>query len=213
MTERLGIFGGTFDPPHIGHQILAAEAQHQLELKKVLWVLTPDPPHKRGLVVTPVATRIEMVEAAIADSADFEISRVEIDRSPPHYAVDTLRRLSQSYPQSQLVYLMGGDSLYDLPNWHLPKQFLAECHKLGVMRRPGDLINLNRLESQIPGIIQKVAFVDAPLLEIASSQIRSRIRLEQPFRYYLPLAVFRIIQEYGLYRNPGGTLHDHTPNP
>ncbi|MCX8025419.1 MAG: adenylyltransferase/cytidyltransferase family protein, partial [Thermanaerothrix sp.] len=91
--SRLGIFGGTFDPPHVGHLILASEAADQLHLDRVLWVLTPDPPHKRGQPITPLAIRLKLVMAAIQEDPLFELSRVEIDRPGPHYAVDTLRIL------------------------------------------------------------------------------------------------------------------------
>ena len=199
MNEKIGIFGGTFDPPHIGHQILAAEALHHLELDRVLWVVTPEPPHKRQREITPLLNRLEMVRAAISDCTSFQISSVEIDRPPPHYAVDTVRLLRKQHPGAALTYLMGGDSLYDLPRWYEPQQFVAACHSLGVMRRPGDAVNLNELETQIPGIIPKIQFVEAPLLEISASQIRSRIRQRKPFRYYLPTSVFQIIREHNLY--------------
>lgn len=199
--NRIGIFGGTFDPPHVGHLILASEAADQLQLERVLWVLTPDPPHKQGLPITPLPIRLAMVEAAIEDNPLFEISRVEIERPGPHYAVDTMRLLHQSYPDSALIYLIGGDSLRDLPTWHRPQDFLALCDGLGVMRRPGDQVDLSRLEAVLPGLRQKVLFVDAPLLEISSSQIRQRIAQGRAYRYYLPPRVYAIIEEYRLYRS------------
>jgi nicotinate-nucleotide adenylyltransferase len=200
MAETLGIFGGTFDPPHVGHQILAAEALHQLKLDKVLWVLTPDPPHKQQQPITQLSVRLQMVMAAIADEPAFEISRVEIDRPSPHYAVETVRLLQDQFPGERLVYLMGGDSLHDLPTWFAAPDFVGACHALGVMRRPGDQIDLSHLERQTPGITSKIQFIEAPLLEIAASQIRSRIRLGHPFRYYLPPTVYEIIQHTNLYR-------------
>ena len=199
MIEKIGVFGGTFDPPHIGHQILAAEALHHLELDRILWVLTPEPPHKRQRDIAPLANRLKMVQAAISDCPSFQISRVEIDRSPPHYAVDTVRLLQKQHPNAELTYLMGGDLLYDLPIWFDPQKFVTACHTLGVMRRPGDAVNLNELETKIPGISLKIQFVEAPLLEISASQIRSRIRQKKPFRYYLPNSVYQIIREHNLY--------------
>lgn len=199
MIERLGIFGGTFDPPHVGHQILAAEAMYQLRLEKVLWVLTPDPPHKRDRAITPLFIRLEMVQAAITDCPKFGLSRVEIDRPSPHYAADTIRLLREQYQGSQIVYLMGGDSLNDLSNWYDCQKFVTNCHILGVMRRPKDEIDLDWLETQIPGITPKVRFFKAPLLEIAASQIRAKIRQGSPFRYYLPPPVYQIIKEHNLY--------------
>ena len=133
---RVGIFGGTFDPPHVGHLILAAEARDQLGLDRVLWVVTPDPPHKAGRTITPLLTRLDLVEAAICQDSQFEISRAEIDRPGPHYSVDTVEILARTYPQAELFYLMGGDSLHDLPTWKRPRQFIAALDGIGVMRRP-----------------------------------------------------------------------------
>lgn len=198
---KIGIFGGTFDPPHLGHLILAAEAQAQLELDRLLFVLTPSPPHKQSRTITPIEIRLEMVQSAIMDNPAFELSRVDIDRPPPQYAVDTVRSLGQTFPEAELVYLMGGDSLQDLPTWNRPREFVRACHYLGVMRRPGDHIDLTDIESQIPGIGAKVLFVDAPLLEISSSEIRQRVARSRPYRYFLPLPVYNIIQTRHLYQN------------
>ncbi len=195
----LGVFGGTFDPPHLGHLILAQEAQSQLGLDKVLWVLTAGPPHKTGLVITALQHRLDMLSAATCDNPDFEISRVDIDRSAPHYAVDTVRLIARSHPEAELIYLMGGDSLHDLPTWFKPNEFVQACDAIGVMARPGEQVPLDSLERQIPGIARKVRFVEAPLLEIASSDIRARVAQGRPFRYYLPPAVYQIILDRKLY--------------
>jgi nicotinate-nucleotide adenylyltransferase len=197
---RIGIFGGTFDPPHLGHLILAAEARRQLNLERVLWVVTPDPPHKTGRAITPLAARLKLVEAAICQDSQFEISRVEIDRPGPHYSVDTVRLLAQMYPLAELFYLMGGDSLHDLPGWIRPRDFLAALAGIGVMRRPQDFVDLPRLERVLPGIIARVHFVDAPLLEISSSSVRERVANGRHFRYFLPERVYTLVEEMGLYR-------------
>jgi nicotinate-nucleotide adenylyltransferase len=198
---RIGIFGGTFDPPHLGHLILAGEARYQLKLDKLLFVLTPIPPHKRDHTVTPLEDRLAMVEAALADNPAFELSRVEIDRPGPHYTVETMRLLRKEYPDDTLIYLMGGDSLRDLPvDWYKPDEFVAACDYLGVMRRPKDKIDLIALEESIPGISKKIEMMNAPLLEIASHQIRRRVAEGRPYCYYLPAAVCQIIQEKKLYQ-------------
>jgi nicotinate-nucleotide adenylyltransferase len=197
---RLGIFGGTFDPPHLGHLILAAEAQTQLGLDRVLFVLTADPPHKQEHAITPVEDRLAMLAAAIQGQAIFELSRVEIDRPGPHYAVDTLRLLAKEHKGNQLVYLIGGDSLRNLPDWDRAQEFIAACAALGAMRRPGTRIDLADLELALPGLTAKLEFVDAPLLEISSSEIRERVRDGGHYRFYLPGAVYQIIQEKGLYK-------------
>jgi nicotinate-nucleotide adenylyltransferase len=198
--QSMGIFGGTFDPPHLGHLILAAEARAQLGLERLLWVLTPDPPHKQGQSIAPLEQRLEMVKLAIADDPQFEISSVELNRPGPHYALDTVRILAEQNPGVNLVYLMGGDSLRDLPHWHCPTDFVSACHLIGVMRRPGDTVELSVLEDSLPGLTAKVRFVDAPLLEIAAREVRSRIADGRPFRYFLPERVYKYIDSHGLYR-------------
>jgi nicotinate-nucleotide adenylyltransferase len=196
---RVGIFGGTFDPPHVGHLILAAEACDQMGLDLVLWVVTPDPPHKAGRTITPLLTRLDLVKAAICQESQFEISRVEIDRAGPHYSADTVEILARTYPQAELFYLMGGDSLHDLPTWKRPRQFIAALDGIGVLRRPGYSVNLLRLEQVLPGITEKVHFFDTPLVEISSSSIRERAAAGKHFRYFLPELVFQLIQTVGLY--------------
>lgn len=197
---RIGIFGGTFDPPHLSHLILAEEAMHQMSLDQLLFVLTPDPPHKQDQLITAAADRLAMLEAAIGDNGKFEISRVEIDRPGPHYTVDTVHLLQNQYPEAKLIYLMGGDSLRELPTWSRGKEFLQACDGIGVMRRLGDNIDLNSLEPDLPGVSEKVEFIDAPLLEIASHQIRRRIAEGRPYRYYLSPAVVTLILKRGLYQ-------------
>ena len=198
---RLGVFGGTFDPPHIGHLILATEAQYQLKLERVLWVLTPWPPHKTGQAVTPSAVRFELLQATLEGNPDFELSRVDIDRPAPHYAVDTVALLRRAYPGAELVYLMGGDSLADLPKWHTPGAFVLACDEIGVMRRPGRRYNLPELEQILPGVTARVRFIQAPRLEISSTRLRGKIAGGQSCRYYFLPAVYRLIQTRGLYRN------------
>ena len=200
---RLGVFGGTFNPPHIAHAILAAEAQEQLGLERMFWVLTPDPPHKQGQSITPLDIRLALIKAAIADNPAFELSRVEIDRPGPHYAVDTVQILQKKYPQAEIFYLIGGDSLRDLPTWRDPQGLVARLAALAVMRRPGDQVDLAHLEEIIPGLMQKVIFIQAPLLEISASQIRERISSGRNYRYYLLPRVYELVERYHLYRKNG----------
>ncbi|MFN2199136.1 MAG: nicotinate-nucleotide adenylyltransferase [Anaerolineales bacterium] len=200
---RLGVFGGTFDPPHLGHLILAMECRWQLQLARVLWVLTPTPPHKNDYPITPLDQRLELVQAAIQSDPGFKLSTVDIDRPPPHYAADTLFLLQKQYPGAELVYLMGGDSLNDLPDWHTPQVFVERAAEIGVMRRPGEAHDLSAVENSIPGLSAKVRFVEAPLLEISSSKIRARLAAGAPYRYYLPESVYALIASQNLYlRSP-----------
>jgi nicotinate-nucleotide adenylyltransferase len=196
---RLGIFGGTFDPPHSGHLILADEAHSQLELDRIHWVLTPFPPHKQDIHITPLEDRLTMLQSVIRDEPTYEISWVEIERDGPHYAVDTMNILRDIYPKAELIYLMGGDSLDDLPTWHRPVAFVTACDELGVMGRPGSEPDLRTLEQKIPGVREKFRLVESPVIDISSSDIRTRVATGRPFRHYLPLEVYQIILERGLY--------------
>jgi nicotinate-nucleotide adenylyltransferase len=200
LHERVGLFGGTFDPPHVGHLILASEAKSQLELNRVLWTVTPDPPHKQDQSITPLEHRLAMVKLAIQDNPSFELSDIELERPGPHYTVDTIRLLAKENPNAEIVPIIGGDSLHDLPTWHQPQELLYAAHWVGVMRRPGEETNLQALERELPGISSKVHYVDAPLLEIASREIRDRVATGKPFRYYLPLPVYKYINEHQLYQ-------------
>ena len=198
---RLGIFGGTFDPPHVGHQILAAEACEQHELDRVLWMLTPNPPHKQGHRITALDKRLQLVNAAIAGNDRFELSRIEIDRPPPHYSVESVYLLKEKHPDAELIFLVGGDSLIDIHSWHEPRTLVNVLDGIGIMCRPGEEIELRQLEAHTPGISDKLLFIDAPLLEISSSEIRKRVRSGVSYRYYLPPAVYELVVEHGLYRN------------
>lgn len=197
---RIGVFGGTFDPPHLGHLILADEALNQLHLDRLLWVIAASPPHKQVQEVSPLVQRLELVQAAISVEPEFELSRVDIDRPGPHFTLDTVKIISQQYPGDEIIYIMGGDSLRDLPNWYKPTELIQACDWIGVMRRPDDEIHLPFLEKTLPGISQKIIFLDTPRLEISSSQIRKRILKNQPFRFYLPSTVYDLILKHGYYK-------------
>jgi nicotinate-nucleotide adenylyltransferase len=197
----IGVLGGTFDPPHLGHLILAAEAVHQLKLSKVLFVVTPSPPHKQGWIISSIADRLKMVEMAIELNNDFQISSVDIDRLPPHYAVDSMHILHQQYPNDRLFYLMGADSLRDLPTWHLAQEFVSSCDGIGVMQRSLDDLEMQELEMKLPGLQTKIIWLTAPRFDISSREIRERVRNQAPFRYFVTEKVYRYIIEKKLYRD------------
>ena len=200
MAGRIGVFGGTFDPPHFGHLLLAETAWQVLYLSQVLWVVTATPPHKKQEGISPISARIDMVSAAIDGNPKFVLSNAEIDRPGPHFSVDTLKFLRESHPNEGLVYLMGEDSLMNLPTWHSPAEFVAACDSIGVMSRPAVQVDLNSLEHQFPGIRSKVVFFDAPQVAISARAIRERIQRGQSSRYLLPESVADIIREHRLYR-------------
>jgi nicotinate-nucleotide adenylyltransferase len=198
--NRIGVFGGTFDPPHIGHLILAGEAVFQFDLSRLLWVLTPDPPHKQENPVTPLVHRLSMLQGMIARNPVFELSRLEMDRPGPHYTVDTIRLLAEQEPQADIVLLIGGDSLQDLPAWRLAPDLVTAVSKIGVMRRPGDFTDLPALEAILPGLTEKIQFIATLLQPVSSSELRRRIATGEMYRYYLPPSVYEYIETHHLYR-------------
>jgi nicotinate-nucleotide adenylyltransferase len=200
MAGLIGVFGGTFDPPHLGHIKLAQASVEDFELDKVLWVLTHNPPHKPDDPISPLDSRQAMVEAAIRDNAHFEFSRVDMDRPSPHYATGTMRSLRDKNPDGRYVYLMGEDSLRDLPAWHNPAEFISLCDMLGVMRRSDIMIDLDELEAVLPGIRAKVRFSHSRQVEISSTDIRQRVREGLPYEHLVPHEVAHLIHSLGLYK-------------
>lgn len=199
MPERIGIFGGTFDPPHLGHLILAESALAGFSLSRVLFVLNGDPPHKRAMTVSPVAHRLAMLTAAIGDNPRFELSRIEIDRPPPYYTFETLRQLRAQLPDAELIFLLGGDSLRDLPNWQQPEEILNQT-MIGVMQRPGERIYLDVLIERLPEVENRVILMEAPEIGIAARTLRRMVARGQSIRYQVPEAVLDYVQAHGLYK-------------
>ncbi len=196
--HALGIFGGTFDPPHVGHLILAESACDALNLSQVLFVPAADPPHKHNLAITPIQHRLAMLQIAIADNPRFAISDVDLARPGPHYTADTLRILHEQHANAALYFLLGGDSLHDLPTWREPDKIIAQA-KLAVVRRPGAALDLAKLEGQLPGIADCIVFVDAPIVGISATTLRERMRRGHSIRYQVPEAVERYIATNQLY--------------
>jgi nicotinate-nucleotide adenylyltransferase len=195
----IGVFGGTFDPPHHGHLILADTARDALNLERVLWAVTGDPPHKPDQPISPLPARLAMVRAAINADPFFEISRVDISRPAPHYSHETMRLLRRGRPDAQFAFLIGSDSLRDLPKWDKPALLVERVDLLGVMRRPGVDLDLEKLGRTIPGVRGKVTFFEAPFVGISGHEIRRRVRQGEAYRYLVPGSVARIIDAEGLY--------------
>ncbi len=196
---RIGVFGGTFDPPHFGHIRLAHAARDQLKLVRVLWVVAGQSPLKLDRQISPAEGRAEMVQAAIAGEPSFVLSRVDLDRPGPHYTVDTLKILAGETPGAELFFIIGEDSLRDLPRWRRPGE-LIKLAKLAVCGRPGVSANLENLESIIPGLPDRIVWISFDPLEIASSDIQRRRRDGRPVDDLLPAGVLDVIERAGLYR-------------
>lgn len=199
-TARLGIFGGTFDPPHYGHLIIATEVRHALALDRVLFLPAGRPPHKRGAAVSPAEHRVAMTRLAIAGDPAFALCLDDVERGGPSYTADTLEALARQYPGAELFFLMGEDSLRDLPTWRAPARILRAA-RLAVAARPGIATDLTALEQELPGISARVAFVPAPEIGIAARDLRARVAAGRPIRYQAPPAVEAYILAHSLYRS------------
>jgi nicotinate-nucleotide adenylyltransferase len=200
MARMTGVFGGTFDPPHLGHLLLAIEGLERLELEKVLWVLTPFPPHKPDFQISPIEIRMEMLGVVLRDEPEFQLSKADIDRDPPHYALGTMEWLEEKYPEGEFVYLMGSDSLRDLPTWYRPAEFVSKCKRLGVLQRPGIEVDLDKLEGKIPGLRSKMSYFHGPSIDITGRDIRQRVKLGRRYDHLLAPGVAEVIRTRGLYR-------------
>jgi nicotinate-nucleotide adenylyltransferase len=197
--DRVGILGGTFDPPHIGHLILAQHAIDALGLDQLLFVPAANPPHKQSDNKSPVEHRLAMLNLAIGDNPQFVMSRVDVDRPGPHYSVDMLRILTAEYPHSEMYFIMGGDSLRDLPTWYQPHEVIRLC-KITVMQRPQSSISIDMHHTVLPELAARMTIIDAPLIDISSSSIVARSSAGFSIRYLVPDAVLVYIKAHQLYR-------------
>lgn len=196
--ERLGILGGTFDPPHYGHLALAENGRVQLQLDRVFFVPAGRQPFKSRRSITPAHHRAALVQAAIAENPAFVLSRVDLTRPGPHYTADMLALLRREYSQAEIFFLMGGDSLADFAAWRDPAAIVQQA-RLAVMARPGYEPDLEALERAVPGLRERLVWLDAPHLGVSSSDLRRRARAGLPLRYLVPPPVEDYIHEHHLY--------------
>jgi nicotinate-nucleotide adenylyltransferase len=195
---KLGLLGGTFNPPHIGHLVCAQEACSQLGLDRVVWMPVYSPPHKEALDDPGVDARVELCRRAVAGDERFVVSRLEADIPGRSYTVDTLRRLHESSPEDELTFIMGGDMAHALPTWHEPEAVLSLA-TLGVAEREG--IRRADIVEQLAGLAgaDRIRFFDMPRIDISSSEIRRRMAAGRPIRYLVPEAVLACIESERLY--------------
>ncbi len=196
--RRVGILGGTFDPPHLGHLILAEYAVEALNLNCLLFVPAADPPHKQHEKNTPVAHRLAMLKLALGSNSRFTLSRVDVDRPGPHYSLDMVKIIQGQNPGAELYFVMGGDSLRDLPRWHRPAELVSLC-RLAVMHRPGDGARPYMHEDVLPGLSERVVMIDAPLIGISATEIVSRWQKGLSIRYLVPDAVLDYMTAHNVY--------------
>lgn len=197
LRQRIGFFGGTFDPIHHGHLILASYAASSAGLDRLLFAPVAVPPHK-DRKITDIDIRTEMLLLAIERDVRFALTTVDLDRDGPHYSADTLAILADRFPQSELYFLMGSDSYRDLPRWHEPMR-IFEHAKLLVGKRPNSSFDQEALWEALPLARTHTEFVDIPLIEISSTEIRQRVSDRLPIDYLVPRRVQDYIQANELY--------------
>jgi nicotinate-nucleotide adenylyltransferase len=196
VPERLGVFGGTFDPPHVGHLALAEWAREELGLDRVLFVPAGAPPHKRA-GRTPASRRLAMVRLAVRGNPAFAAEPMETRRRGPSYTVDTLRALAARHRGAKLWLLMGADMWATLGTWREPGA-IARLAAIAVAARPGS--RRARRPAALRGA--RVRWLGNPVLDVSSSAVRDRARAGRSLRYLVPDAVARYVAERGLYRRP-----------
>jgi nicotinate-nucleotide adenylyltransferase len=198
---KVGIMGGTFDPPHIAHLIIAEVARVRLELDKVIFIPAGDPWMKSAYTVTSAEKRVEMVSLAIATNPAFSLSRIEVNRPGPTYTIDTIEELSGEVGyDASLFLLLGWDSVADLSSWKAPCR-ISKMARIVAFPRPGfGKPDPAELEKIMPDIAERIVYIDEPYLSISSSCIRQRAKEGKSVRYLVPDTVWQYIVEYNLYK-------------
>jgi nicotinate-nucleotide adenylyltransferase len=198
---KLGILGGTFDPIHLGHLIIAEEAMSSLALDRIIFVPAGDPWMKADSNITSSQHRLAMVLAAIADNSAFKVSPVELERNGPSYTVETLEEMQEDYgAQTEFFFIIGADALKDFARWIQPERILELC-TLAVVGRPAqEALDLTPLERTLPGIGKRVVTVGDVAIGVSATDIRERVAEGRTVRYLVPPAVASYIQGNRLYK-------------
>ena len=200
---HIGILGGTFNPPHMGHLVMAQEALDQLGLDRVVFMPVATPPHKEAREDPGAEARVELCRLAVADDERFAVSELEIRRGGASYTVDTLRELHELQPEHDLTFIVGGDMAQSLPAWREPEAILALA-RLAVAEREGvRREDIARRLAPLHGG-DRVTFFDMPRIDVSSSAIRRRVAEGRPIRYLVPDAVADAIARHSLYRTAAG---------
>lgn len=199
--KRIGILGGTFDPPQVGHLILAEYTREALQLDHVLFVPVADHPQKKDTTRLTIRHRLAMLQLAIDDNDAFSISRVDIDRPGPHFSADTVKIIQEDYPEAQLYFVMGGDNLRTLPTWKRAEDLYHSC-RLAVMKRADEDISPDMHDDILPGLSSYVDIIDVPMLSvwISSTHVVQRLHDGLSVRYLVPDSVLEYIADNGLYK-------------
>jgi nicotinate-nucleotide adenylyltransferase len=209
--ERIGILGGTFDPVHYAHLAIAEEVYCALQLRRVLFVPAGQPPHKEGEHITAADQRVAMLSLALGSNPHFALSLVDVQRAGPSYTVDTLRLLHHEWgSQAHFYFIIGGDSLQDLPTWHDPAGIVQQATIVALTRPGYPAVEAVRtaLLARLPGSQGRLLTVEGPQIDLSATRLRQRVAAGRPIRYQTPDEVADYICRYRLYQQIGGT-HAH----
>ena len=199
--ERIGIFGGTFDPVHYGHLLLAETCREQLNLDKLTLLPAGSPPHKSDTQISTALHRHEMLKLAVSGCPEFQIDDRELKRDGPSYTVLTLQELSTEQPDSELFFLMGADSLRDIPGWKDPQQILQLATVVAVNRPGVPLPDPSEVREWAGDLADKIQVIQTQGTDLSSSTLRGRVAANQSIRFMTPRAVEVYIEQHGLYRS------------
>jgi nicotinate-nucleotide adenylyltransferase len=197
---RIGILGGSFNPPHVGHLVMAQEAHAQLGLDQVVFMPVAIPPHKLPEDDPGPEQRFELCRLAVAKDERFAVSRLELARGGTSYTVDTLREIHAGSPEDELTFIVGGDVAHGLPTWREPEAVL-DLATIAVAEREG--IRRRDIAERVGALRggDRLAFFDMPRVDVSSSVVRRRVREDRPIRYLVPDDVVRVIGARGYYRS------------
>lgn len=199
-NKRVGLMGGTFDPIHYGHLLVAEEAREQYQLSEVIFVPNGTPPHKKDYQVSPAQDRYAMVLLATADNPYFGVSREEIERPDPSYSIDTIRAFRQQLgPEVQLYFITGADAVLEILTWRQPENIVAECQLIAAHRPGFDLQKMTTVLGE--DLASKVQMLAMPAVDISSTQIRQCVARGQSIRYLTPPAVCNYIRKSCQYKS------------
>lgn len=198
---KIGVLGGTFDPVHLGHIMMAEEARKSLGLSEVLLVPAGQPMTRSKESLAPAEHRLQMLRLAAAESPHLKVSALEIDRPGPSYTVDTLDELRKQYGvEDEIYFILGWDSLAQLPIWREPARIINMCLLVAIPRPGWPRPSLKTLEKDIPGISKKVIFLEKPNVDISATDIREKVARGEPISRFVPRQVANYIKKQGLYK-------------
>jgi nicotinate-nucleotide adenylyltransferase len=199
---RIGLMGGTFDPVHLGHLLIAEVARAEFTLDRVIWIPAGDPPHKHGVTITPQEYRYAMVILATASNPYFEVSRLELERKGPSYTLDTILHFAREYEGDELFFITGADAILEILTWYRHQDVIAACRFIAVTRPGYDLARLSAVLP--PDYLARIGALTAPGVDISSTMIRNRSRDGDPIRYMVPDSVDSYIAKHALYAGSEG---------